>query len=75
VLDPFFGAGTVGLVAEQHGRDWIGIELNPAYVKLAKQRLADARAARTTDGPPVGGTADAVALTEQPSIPERGTEP
>ncbi|MGI9003017.1 MAG: DNA-methyltransferase [Pseudonocardia sp.] len=29
VLDPFIGAGTVALVAEQHGRDWIGIELNP----------------------------------------------
>ena len=27
---PFFGAGTVGVVAEQHGRDWLGIELNPA---------------------------------------------
>lgn len=72
VLDPFFGAGTVGLVAERHGRDWVGVELNPAYVRLAEQRLAAARAA---DGPPVGGTADAVAPTEQPSIPERGTEP
>ena len=69
VLDPFFGAGTVGLVAEQHGRDWIGIELNQAYVSLAQQRLAAARAA---DGPPVGGTANAVAPAEQPSIPERG---
>jgi site-specific DNA-methyltransferase (adenine-specific) len=75
VLDPFFGAGTVGLVAEQHGRNWIGIELNPAYVKLAERRLADARAARAADGPPVGGTAEAVAPTEQPSIPERGNEP
>ncbi len=75
VLDPFFGAGTVGLAAERHGRDWVGIELNPAYVKLAEQRLADARAARVPDGPPVDGTADAVAPTEQPSIPERGNEP
>lgn len=72
VLDPFFGAGTVALVAERHGRDWVGVELNPAYVRLAEQRLAAARAA---DGPPVGGTADAVVPTEQPSIPERGTEP
>lgn len=72
VLDPFFGAGTVALVAERHGRDWVGVELNPAYVRLAEQRLAAARAA---DGPPVGGTADAVAPTEQPSNPERGTEP
>jgi site-specific DNA-methyltransferase (adenine-specific) len=39
VLDPFFGSGTVGVVAEQHGRDWLGIELNAEYVKLARQRL------------------------------------
>lgn len=43
VLDPFFGAGTVGVVAEQHGRDWLGIELNPVYANLAEQRLANAR--------------------------------
>lgn len=75
VLDPFFGAGTVGLVAERHGRDWVGIEINPTYAKLAERRLADARADGAPDGPPVDGTADAVVPTEQPSIPERGNEP
>jgi site-specific DNA-methyltransferase (adenine-specific) len=44
VLDPFMGAGTVALAAEKHGRDWIGIELNPVYVTLARQRLAAWRA-------------------------------
>ena len=39
VLDPFFGAGTVGLVCEQLGRDWIGVELNPEYAKLAQDRI------------------------------------
>lgn len=39
VLDPFFGAGTTGLVADDHGRDCIGIELNPAYAKIAARRL------------------------------------
>ena len=39
VLDPFFGAGTVGLVCEQLGRDWIGCELNPEYAKLAQDRI------------------------------------
>ena len=39
VLDPFFGTGTVGLVARELDRDWLGIELNPAYVRLAKRRL------------------------------------
>lgn len=40
VLDPFFGAGTVGLVAEEHGREWLGIELNPDIAALAEQRIA-----------------------------------
>ena len=31
--------GTVGVVAQKHGRSFIGIELNPEYVKLAEQRL------------------------------------
>jgi len=39
VLDPFFGAGTTGLVAQRHGRRWIGCELNPAYAKLAEERI------------------------------------
>lgn len=43
VLDPFFGAGTIGLVAEKHQRDWLGIELNPEYVSLAASRLGGAR--------------------------------
>lgn len=39
VLDPFFGAGTVGLVATELGRRYVGIELNEEYVKMARQRL------------------------------------
>jgi DNA modification methylase len=38
VLDPFFGSGTTGQVAEQLGRKWIGIDLNPDYIALAKER-------------------------------------
>lgn len=41
VLDPFFGAGTVGLVCNEEGRKYAGIELNPSYVKLAMERLSD----------------------------------
>ena len=47
VLDPFMGAGTVALAAEKHGRDWLGIELNAAYVAQAKERLARWRASNT----------------------------
>ena len=39
VLDPFGGAGTTGLVAEQNNRDSILIELNPDYIEIAKERL------------------------------------
>jgi DNA modification methylase len=39
VLDPFFGAGTTGLVASQEGRRYIGIDINPAYCQIAGVRL------------------------------------
>ncbi|MCK9751722.1 site-specific DNA-methyltransferase [Pseudomonas syringae] len=39
VLDPFFGAGTVGLVCNEEGRKYAGVELNPSYVDLAVERL------------------------------------
>jgi len=39
VLDPFAGSGTTLLVATQHHRKSIGIELNPEYVEIAKRRL------------------------------------
>jgi DNA modification methylase len=41
VLDPFFGAGTTGLVADRLKRSCIGIELNPAYAEMARKRIAD----------------------------------
>lgn len=44
VLDPFMGAGTVAVTAAEHGRDWLGIELNPDFVALANQRIDDTRA-------------------------------
>lgn len=39
VLDPFFGSGTVGVVAIQNQRSFLGIELNSAYVNVAKRRI------------------------------------
>ncbi len=40
ILDPFFGTGTSGAVAKKLGRQWIGIELDKAYVAVAEERLA-----------------------------------
>jgi DNA modification methylase len=39
VLDPFAGAGTVGLVAAAMGRSWIGVERDPGMAALAARRL------------------------------------
>ena len=39
VLDPFFGAGTAGLVAKRLGREYIGIELNPEYCEISRRRI------------------------------------
>jgi len=39
VLDPFMGAGTTALVAQRLDRRWIGIELNPEYIRIAERRL------------------------------------
>jgi site-specific DNA-methyltransferase (cytosine-N4-specific) len=41
VLDPFAGSGTTALVAEKHGRNWLGIELDSEYAAAAKARLLD----------------------------------
>jgi DNA modification methylase len=40
VLDPFAGSGTVGVVALKNNRNFVGIELNPEYVKIAETRIA-----------------------------------
>lgn len=39
VLDPFSGSGTTGKVAHDLGREYIGIELNPAYAEASEKRI------------------------------------
>jgi DNA modification methylase len=54
VLDPFNGSGTTGQVALQHGRRYVGIELNPEYFELTRDRLElviKARALAATPSP------------------------
>lgn len=38
ILDPFYGVGTVGVVAKELGRRCVGIEIKPEFVELAKER-------------------------------------
>jgi DNA modification methylase len=42
VLDPFTGSGTTGAVAMKLGRSFIGLELNPTYADMARQRVGEA---------------------------------
>lgn len=39
VLDPFTGSGTVGVVALRHSRNFVGVELNPDYAEIARNRI------------------------------------
>jgi DNA modification methylase len=41
VLDPFVGSGTTCVVAKQHGRHFIGIDLNEEYLEIARKRIED----------------------------------
>ena len=52
VLDPFFGAGTVGKVAKRLGRRYIGIELNPEYAEIARRRIANPEPAPVVEPDP-----------------------
>ena len=42
VLDPFVGTGTTCAVAKSMGRRYVGIDINPTYVKIAQERIRDA---------------------------------
>ena len=39
ILDPFMGSGTTGVACKNLNRDFIGIELDPDYFEIAKQRI------------------------------------
>jgi modification methylase len=41
ILDPFFGSGTTGAVAKRLGRNFIGLERDPGYAKVARTRIAE----------------------------------
>lgn len=42
ILDPFMGSGTTGVACVQTGRNFIGVEIDPGYFKIAQKRIHDA---------------------------------
>jgi site-specific DNA-methyltransferase (adenine-specific) len=40
ILDPFVGSGTTCAVADFLDRKWIGVDINPEYIKMSKERIA-----------------------------------
>jgi DNA modification methylase len=50
VLDPFMGSGSTAVAAVENGRHFLGFEMDPAYVALAEERVAAARASVRRDG-------------------------
>ena len=83
ILDPFFGAGTTGLVADQLGRDCIGIELNDEYARMSEARIRNdarmfAKVERIPDGekepaPAYGSLWDGIAPVKKQSKAKRPT--
>ena len=43
VLDPFCGSGTVGVVSNRFNRNFIGVELNEDYIKIAEERISSSK--------------------------------
>lgn len=57
VLDPFFGSGTVGVVAIETGRGCIGVELKSDYIEIAKQRLTKVTPELSPESVPINQSA------------------
>ena len=82
VLDPFMGSGTTLLAAARLGRRYIGYDMDPSYVELARTRVAEglaefeqrppAQLAAADDGKPAGQVAEAALLEAGFTITKAG---
>ena len=52
VLDPFIGSGTTGVVAEERGMDWLGIDISESYLDTAARRISAAKRGEAHEKPP-----------------------
>src|SRR3954466_7832895 len=68
VADPFMGSGSVGVAALQRGRRFLGNDLNPEAVQMARQRLAAITGPAQPDGPLVDAAPAAEAQPVQAEL-------
>jgi site-specific DNA-methyltransferase (adenine-specific)/site-specific DNA-methyltransferase (cytosine-N4-specific) len=56
VLDPFMGSGTTAVACVKSRRDFVGIDINPEFCRLARKRVEDekTRLAKSTNGKSAG---------------------
>jgi site-specific DNA-methyltransferase (adenine-specific) len=66
VLDNTMGSGTTGIGCVRCGRSFIGIELDPRYFQLSKDRIATATATATATPPPAPPSSDSPAASSSP---------
>jgi site-specific DNA-methyltransferase (adenine-specific) len=53
VIDPFMGSGTTAVAARNTGRRFVGCDISPAFVSIARRRLVRRRRQGRQDDPPV----------------------
>lgn len=64
ILDPFMGSGTTGVAAVMRNRNFVGIEINPNYCAVARQRLGEASAQLSFFAPAVPEPAQAAMFAD-----------
>jgi len=64
ILDPFMGSGTTGVACVETGRNFIGIEIDADYFRIAQQRISDAQSRMNGTARKVDSTVDRLPLFE-----------
>ena len=62
ILDPFMGSGTTGVACRMEGRNFIGIELDAHYYRIAERRIANAQPPLFVADAPTGSEPEQAAM-------------